>query len=117
VARSCAHYSKSTNRTAGLRLIYAPDNTPYRAFCYFDQWSAQTLALSYSRDNADVFNGKPLRIDYAVSQDSHNWEKYRLSQARMTALLDEAQQWTITCSYQLQGMKDQDYLKVCVYVN
>ena len=75
-----------------------------------------TLAMSYSKDNIADFQGKPLTGDYPMSEDSHNWEKYRLSLSRMSALRDAAQEWKITCSYQLQGMMDNDYLKVCVYV-
>ena len=110
VPRSCAHYYDSTNLTPGLRLIYA-DGIPFHVFCFFDEWSAMTLVMSYSRDNKALFK-KPLTTDYSVSEDSHNWEKYRLSRARMFSVLNGALEWKITCSYQLQGMQDQDYLKV-----
>ena len=116
VPRNCAFYANSSNPAPGLYLIYTPDNIPYRVFCHFDQWSAMTLAMSYSKDNSADFLGKPLTGDYPMSEDSHNWEKYRLSLSRMSALRDTAQEWKITCSYQLQGMMDNDYLKVCVYV-
>ena len=117
VPRSCAFYANSADKTPGLRVIYAPDNTLYRAFCYFDSWSVQTLVMSYSRDNIARFANKPMTMDDPVFEDSHNWDKYRLSLARMTAVLNEAEEWKITCSYQLQGMQDQDYLKVCIHQN
>ena len=75
-----------------------------------------TLAMSYSKNNINGFKFKPLTGDYPMSENSHNWENYRLSLSRMSALRDAAQEWKITCSYQLQGMIDQDYLKVGVHV-
>ena len=116
IAKNCAAYASSPNPAPGLYSIYALDNTTYRVFCYFDQWSAMTLAMSYSKDNIADFKDKPLTSDYPMSEDSHNWEKYRLSLSRMSALRDVAQEWKITCSYQLQGMMDNDYLKVCRFV-
>ena len=116
IARNCASYANSPNPAPGLYPIYAPDNTLYRVFCYFDQWSAMTLAMSYSKNNMAAVENKPLTGDYPMSENSHNWENYRLSFSRMSALRDAAQEWKITCSYQLQGMMDNDYLKVGVHV-
>ncbi len=78
MARSCAFYANSANKTNGLRVIYAPDNTLYHAFCYFTQSTTLTLAMSYSVENQGFFTQQPLVNDYPVLEDSPNWEKYRL---------------------------------------
>lgn len=111
MARDCGFYANSANKTHGLRVLYAPDNTAYRAFCYFSMTVIFTLAMSFSVENQRLVS-EPLRNDKPVFEDSHNWEKYRLGLARMTALRDGARKWKYTCSYDQIGMKEKDALKV-----
>lgn len=91
---SCAAYAQSSNRTLSYRLIYAPDDASYSAFCYFySSTRTMTLAMSYSRANAGNFRGQSLVSDCPVSEDSHNWNSYRLSLARMRGLRDLSTDW------------------------
>ena len=111
-ARNCAFYSYESVHAQGLRVIYGPDNTPYQVYCHNDQWNANTLVMSYSRDNVPVFKNKPLYVDHPVSEGSHNWKQYRLPLAVMKALHDVADKWKITCSYHSRGMQHRDSLVV-----
>ena len=108
-ARNCAFYA--SNKANGLRLIYGPDNIPYQTFCIIGDEYSSTLAMSYSLENQPHFVNQPLTKDYPVSQDSHNWEKFRLSLARMAALRDTALKWKLTCSYNLPRMPSYDVVR------
>ena len=78
VARNCAFYEKSANERVALRVIYAADNTPYRTFCYFGNFTHWTLGFSFSVENQHLFKGQPLSNDYPILEDSPNWQKFRL---------------------------------------
>ena len=78
IPRSCAFYFNSADRTKGLRTVYAPDNTTYHVYCYFNVNSMATLAMSYSVENQPKFGGQPFSNDYPVNEDSMNWQNYRL---------------------------------------
>ena len=75
VARNCTFYAKSQSQ---VRVIYAPDNTTYKTFCYIGTVYQYTLAFSYSVENFAVFDGQPLSVDYPILEDSFNWQKFRL---------------------------------------
>lgn len=118
VARNCAFYANSSNRTRGLRVIYAPNNTPYRAFCHLGNSTSSyhlTLAFSYSVENQQLFTDQPLTNDHPVLQDSPNWEKYRLGLERMKGLRDGAVKWSLACSYDQQRYKTNDVLVVFMH--
>ncbi|XP_028408114.1 uncharacterized protein LOC114530707 [Dendronephthya gigantea] len=110
VARDCGFYANSANKTHGLRVIYAPDNTAYRAFCYFGN-NILTLAMSFSVENQRLVSA-PLSNDQPVFEDSHNWEEYRLGLARMTALRDGAYKWKYACAYDQLDIKDTDSVTI-----
>ena len=109
-AKSCADYNLNSNRTNGLRILHAPDDTLYPVFCYFNEWSAQTLLQSHTRVNHPDL-GFPLTQNHPISENEPNWVKYRLSLPRMQVISVGAIQWQITCSFNTRGMTDHDMLR------
>lgn len=111
-ATSCASYAQSSNKTNGLRVIYARDNSNFSVFCHFTPQYAMTLVMSFARKRKGVYKNKPLSENFPRSEKGQNWADYRLSLGKMENIRDHSStHWMYTCSYETRGLNKTDYLR------
>ena len=53
----------------------------------------------------------PFKYNAPVNENAHNWNFYRLSQARMSSLQGHSTHWRATCGYPTYGVDFRDYLR------
>lgn len=53
----------------------------------------------------------PFKYNAPVNENAHNWNFYRLSQARMSSPQGHSIHWRATCSYPTYGIDFRDYLR------
>ena len=67
-------------------------------------WSTQNRYLS-------PFRITPFKFNSPVNEDAQNWNKYRLSLARMKSLQNHSTKWRATCSFPKYGVDFRDYVR------
>ena len=69
--------------------------------------------MSWSRENRVVsaFRNTSFQNNVPENENSPNWDRYRLSLARMRSLQVHSTHWRATCSYPTHGIDFRDYLR------
>ena len=102
-------------KTNGLYRIFDGEDGLFWAYCDFDSEPnfAWTLIMSYSFRTRDIFKGKPFYLyDMEFSQDSHQWDGYRLSLPRMQSIRNSSTHWRATCNFATRVTMDhRDYIR------
>ena len=114
--RSCGGYLNNGIRESGIHKIVDSGNTFYEVYCHFDSDGAWTLVQSYNFGNhitnPSAFR-KPLTEDDPVSQNLLDWNRYRLSRARMASINEDSDNIRFTCDFEKVDNLDQtDYLQI-----
>ena len=111
--RSCRAYAKG-NRVPGVYMVRGMNDRLYEVFCDFDTdtMMAWTLVQSYTLKNNVYFYTRSLLTDVAVNQEiPTDFSMYRLSRTRMLLIHEDSTKWRMTCDYETNGVKYDDYVR------
>jgi len=112
---SCLDYLLRGASECGIYRLYDNSGNSFPAYCDLksEPGTAWTLVMSWSNKNRQipVFNKNPFKNSAPVNENSHNWNMYRLSLARMRSLQSHSTHWRATCSYPTHGIDYTDYLR------
>ena len=113
--KSCVEYGLQGVYKDGVYKIYNNGGNSFPAYCDLrsEPGIAWTLVMSWSRENRliSAFHNTPLQFNAAENENSPNWDRYRLSLARMRSLQVHSTHWRVTCSYPTHGIDFRDYLR------
>ena len=69
------------------------------------------MSWSTSHRRLPAFFTIPFKYNSPVNENTHNWNIYRLSLARMRSLQAHSTHWRATCGYPTHGIDFRDYLR------
>ena len=104
---SCRSY---ISKDSGLYTIFDKNNQSYSVFCLFGGNSAWTLVMSYKLA-LKHHHRRPYFKDHPRNESSFSWDDFRLSWSRMDGIKEHGNpNWALTCNYDKEGFKLDDYL-------
>ena len=111
--RSCLDYLRTGRRYSGFFNIFDEKGTSMVVYCDLtsEPKAAWTLIMSERTPGFDLFKGVPLFKDKPVNESIPKWDAYRLSLFKMKQLRSLSSHWRITCSFQLDGLVNRDYVR------
>ena len=112
---SCLDYLSRGASKCGIYKLYDNAGNSYPAYCDLksEPGTAWTLVMSWANiyRKLPAFLKTPFKYNAPVNENAHNWNFYRLSQARMSSLQGHSTHWRATCSYPTYGVDFRDYLR------
>ncbi|EDO27595.1 predicted protein [Nematostella vectensis] len=113
--KQCSDHFKYGVTQNGLYYLQDTHHNWYPVYCDFtsEAGKAWTLVLSFSYANHAMpeFFSIPFLDDGSLSEDSPNWEAYRLSKPRMEWLQQVSTHWRVTCDFEVKTIDYRDYLR------
>ncbi|XP_032235037.2 uncharacterized protein LOC116616923 isoform X1 [Nematostella vectensis] len=113
--KQCSDHFKYGVTENGLYYLQDTHHNWYPVYCDFtsEAGKAWTLVLSFSYANGvkPEFSSIPFFNDSTFSEDSPNWEAYRLSKPRMESLQNASTYWRVTSDFASNAIDYTDYLR------
>ena len=113
--RSCKEYFllSGGRLKSGVHYLLDSNNGSIMVYCDFESEKefVWTLIESFEFANNVIFKKKAFYRNVPVNENTHQWQKYRLSNPHMKEIEGHSTHVRATCNFDREGLKYIDYLR------